>query len=248
MINREALVRRHCPVLTEIDAESPLSVGNGEFAFTADITGFQTLYDEYEMFPLCTMSQWGWHTSSAVASYTFEDLEMTRYCIDGKEFSYASLPQPGNEHVYNWLRHNPHRLNLARISLLWDGNAISANDITEITQKLDLYNGILSGSFSLHNEKIKVQTICAKNYDILAFSIDASPSCFEKLSICISFPYGSHLKNASDWESPGLHKSNITQNADGDYLINRILDNDNKRVCSSFEIEQINKRFLEVSK
>src|SRR6266700_3381236 len=62
-IQRKVLVNRHCPVLRKLDPSSPLSLGNGEFAFTADITGLQTFPQEYEStMPLCTMSQWGWHT------------------------------------------------------------------------------------------------------------------------------------------------------------------------------------------
>jgi protein-glucosylgalactosylhydroxylysine glucosidase len=46
--------------LRQLDPLSPLSVGNGEFAFTADVTGLQTLVSEHEnAMPLCTMSQWG---------------------------------------------------------------------------------------------------------------------------------------------------------------------------------------------
>ena len=41
-IDRKALVTRHNPVLHQLDPLSPLSIGNGEFAFTADITGLQT--------------------------------------------------------------------------------------------------------------------------------------------------------------------------------------------------------------
>ena len=41
-INRKDLVDRHRVRLHAPDAQSPLSVGNGEFAFTADITGLQT--------------------------------------------------------------------------------------------------------------------------------------------------------------------------------------------------------------
>jgi len=59
-IDRKALVRRHNPLLRKIDPLSPLSVGNGEFAFTGDVTGLQTFPREYdEAMPLCTMSQWG---------------------------------------------------------------------------------------------------------------------------------------------------------------------------------------------
>src|SRR5207244_7268814 len=64
LIDRAALVKRHNPVLRAIDPLSPLSVGNGEFAFTADVTGLQTFPDVYaQALPLCTMSQWGWHTA-----------------------------------------------------------------------------------------------------------------------------------------------------------------------------------------
>jgi hypothetical protein len=45
VINRYELVNRHNPVLTKADKSSPLTVGNGNFAFTADITGMQTLYE-----------------------------------------------------------------------------------------------------------------------------------------------------------------------------------------------------------
>ena len=41
-IDRRALVDRHAPVLRGFDTGSPLSVGNGEFAFTVDATGLQT--------------------------------------------------------------------------------------------------------------------------------------------------------------------------------------------------------------
>ena len=57
-IDRYELVARHNPYLEKPDTGSPLSVGNGEFAFTADITGLQTFRGDYEYFPLCTMSQW----------------------------------------------------------------------------------------------------------------------------------------------------------------------------------------------
>jgi hypothetical protein len=47
-IDRESLVCRHNPINTGIDPLSALSLGNGSFAFTADVTGLQTLEQEYE--------------------------------------------------------------------------------------------------------------------------------------------------------------------------------------------------------
>jgi len=77
-IDRHEVVTRHNPVITSADPFSPLSVGNGEFAYTADITGLQTFPEVYEKgIPLCTQSQWGWHTEPAAnesGRYSLSDL------------------------------------------------------------------------------------------------------------------------------------------------------------------------------
>src|SRR5690349_14623676 len=63
---RKAILQRHNPVVTAPDPFTALSVGNGEFAFTADITGLQTLPQIYEKpFPLCTTAHWAWHRTPA---------------------------------------------------------------------------------------------------------------------------------------------------------------------------------------
>lgn len=91
MIDRYALVTRHNPVLNSIDYETPLTVGNGEFAFTVDVTGMQTLYSEYAKrhVPLCTMSQWGWHTEPAeTREYRFP-IKSARDDFDGDKLDLA---------------------------------------------------------------------------------------------------------------------------------------------------------------
>ncbi|MCL4482144.1 MAG: hypothetical protein M1445_05935 [Bacteroidetes bacterium] len=47
-IDRKALVTRHNILVEAPDTLASLSVGNGNFAFTTDITGLQTFYREYE--------------------------------------------------------------------------------------------------------------------------------------------------------------------------------------------------------
>ena len=60
IIDREALVERNSPVVTAFDSLASLSVGNGEFAYTVDITGLQTFPDNYKKgVPLGTQSQSG---------------------------------------------------------------------------------------------------------------------------------------------------------------------------------------------
>ena len=62
-IDRHALVTRHNPTITAVDKSAPFMVGNGNFAFTADITGLQTFQDQYSpLVPLMTQAQWGWHS------------------------------------------------------------------------------------------------------------------------------------------------------------------------------------------
>src|SRR5687767_11048494 len=70
-IDRFALVSRHNVVLQQPDTLGSLSVGNGEFAFTVDVTGLQTFPEEYENgIPLGTQTQWGWHSIPGQEKYT----------------------------------------------------------------------------------------------------------------------------------------------------------------------------------
>ncbi|MCL2078544.1 MAG: glycoside hydrolase family 65 [Oscillospiraceae bacterium] len=234
MIDRKSLVKRHNPEIHEMMKQSPLTVGNGNFAFTADITGLQTLYDEYEIFPLCAMSTWGWHTTPGDGGkfYAQNDAQPTLYKSQGRVYKYVSERQAGNEAVYDWLRHNPHRLNLARVSLLWDGKKITSDEISRVHQKLDLYTGVLISEFTLRGERVRVQTVCAQSADILGISIETSQKAYEKITVCISFPYGSHLKCASDWTSPSKHQTSTTRLGDT-LCFERTLDYDKYRVALS---------------
>ena len=63
-IDRQTVVSRHNPRVQKIDPYAALTLGNGSFAFTADVTGLQTFLDPYDKeFPLCTMATWAWHTT-----------------------------------------------------------------------------------------------------------------------------------------------------------------------------------------
>ena len=42
-IDRKKIIDANNPVHCGIDYEAPLSVGNGDFCFTSDINGFQTI-------------------------------------------------------------------------------------------------------------------------------------------------------------------------------------------------------------
>lgn len=230
-IDRQELISGHNPVLTEIATDSPLTVGNGELAFTADITGMQTLYEEYQELPLCTMSQWGWHTkpvSREKYNYTLDDLVMTEYVNrEGRLLKYPQDKKVGNEDVYNWLRENPHRLNLVRVRLQWEEESISAEDITGVRQELVLYEGILYSEFQIRNNACRVRTACHnEGRDILAFSLESEALKEKKISIVLDFPYGASDITASDWTQNDRHRTTILQTSDEKMLLWRQLDRD----------------------
>lgn len=203
-IDRKALVTRHNPVLHAVDVHSPLTVGNGEFAFTADVTGMQTLHERYAgTLPLCTMSQWGWHSAPDV--HKPDEVELTEYDFNGRTVGYAVDCKPGNEKIYNWLRQNPHRLHLGRIALLLDGREIT--EVSDVRQQLHLWEGRLDSRFSLDGLPCHVQTACAPGEDTLAFCIDGPALESGRLSVELAFPYGSSAISAADWNTEEAHVS-----------------------------------------
>ena len=79
-IDRHALVTRHNVELRQFDASNPLSVGNGEFAFTVDATGLQTFPEAFEKTtPLGTLADWGWHTFPNPNGWDVDKFEFKKF-------------------------------------------------------------------------------------------------------------------------------------------------------------------------
>ena len=203
-INRFALVNRHNPVLKKIEPLSPLSVGNGEFAFTCDVTGLQTFPDEYKnAMPLCTMSQWGWHTIPHPKNLTEKDLRLADFDTYGRKVSYHTSSE-GQKELFDWLRENPHRLHLGQIGLRIlkaSGTDAQATDIKDIEQTLDIWKGIITSNFKVEGKTVTVKTAVHPTLDLLAVSIESNLINDEKLSVKIAFPYGSSTMQAVDWQN-----------------------------------------------
>lgn len=232
LINRLDIIASFNPHLTDINPQSPLSVGNGRFCYTADITGMQTLYEEYlTETPLCTMAEWGWHTKKAdneKGFYTLDDVRMTPYNYCKRTVTYPRVKYEGNEAAYDWVRQNPHKFNLAKIGLYFHNEPIQADSIYCINQTLDITTGILKSIFRLnvnrHNNAstlnnitadnintnaisdnlVTVYTVCDDNSDTVAFHISSGLlQC--GLSINIAFPYASCDMTGSDWNNTNGH-------------------------------------------
>lgn len=234
LINRLDIIASFNPHLTDINPQSPLSVGNGRFCYTADITGMQTLYEEYSAeTPLCTMAEWGWHTKKAdneKGFYTLDDVRMTPYNYCKRTVTYPRVKYEGNEAAYDWVRQNPHKFNLAKIGLYFHNEPIKAGSIYCINQTLDITTGILKSSFRLNvnsnnnvrtlnniaadnintnaiiDNLVTVYTVCDDNSDTVAFYISSGLlQC--GLSVNIAFPYASCDITGSDWNNTDGHSN-----------------------------------------
>jgi hypothetical protein len=209
-IDRQALVARHNPRIERIDPFSALTVGNGTFAFTADVTGLQTFYDAYRKdFPLCTCAHWAWHTAPLPAGVNAEEFKYRMYSAHGREVGYATS-RTGQEVLFDWLRENPHRLHLGRIGLVLkkpDGSAAVASDISAIDQRLDLWTGTLDSRFAFSGQSFRVRTAVHLDQDALGVRIESSPAGLASAAVKISFPYGSSDIDMADWNSPKKHQT-----------------------------------------
>lgn len=225
-IDRRAVVDRHSPEIEGIDPLAPLSVGNGEFAFTADITGLQTFPEAYREIPLCTQAQWGWHTTPPPPGVEGAALRLEPFDAYGRKVGYATREE-GQEELFHWLRENPHRLHLGRIGLeLLDerGARLGPGDLRNARQRLDLWSGVLSSRFEADGVPVEVETCCHPSLDAVAFRIRSPLIASGRLAVLIAFPYGSPEMAAADWNSPRRHSTELETEAEGSAVFRRRLD------------------------
>jgi hypothetical protein len=234
-IDRCALVTRHNVTFNRPDPLTPLSIGNGEFAFTADITGLQTFPAYYERgMPLGTQSQWGWHSLPNPEGYELSDV-LDEYLVAGRKVPYAADGgfSGGHSPAGRWLRANPHRLHLGRIGLRLlksDGSRASIADLTNTRQTLDLWSGLLTSRFEFDGQPVSVQTVCHPSRDLIGVRVESSLMKAGSLAIKVAFPYGStEWRDAADWSQPDRHitAESITDNR---VDMTRILDKDRYHV------------------
>ncbi len=211
-IDRKAVVTRNNPHVTAIDPLASLSVGNGEFAFTADVTGLQSCPEQYAAgLPLGTQSQWGWHSFPNPEGYTPADALVSGY---SSQFFGTSRQAK----AANWLRANPHRLHLGYLGF----QDMRPDGITDIDQRLDLWRGILNSSFSYQGTPFSVQTSCAPDEDrIVARIRNAS---LHPVTLRFPYPTGGHTDDATDWNQPERHSTKILSVSPGCAVLERVLD------------------------
>jgi len=230
-IDRQALVTRHNPVIRSVDVDAPLTVGNGGFAFTADITGLQTFADHYHRWgvPTETQSRWCWVTDPNPNNYTLADASRNFTNAAGKVLAYptAQSSVPGD-----WLRKNPRSHPLGQILLDYtkaDGSKLKPEDIQKPEQTLDLWRGVITSQYEIEGKAVKVTTVCYPQHDLVAVRIESELVAQGKLGVKLAFPRGHDIatKNtpALDWSAPESHETTVLNHRpDRVHLERKILD------------------------
>lgn len=236
-IDRKALVSRHNILVETPDTLASLSVGNGDFAFTTDITGLQTFYREYENgVTLGTQSNWGWHTFPNTENYRLE--ECTKYAdYQGRKVPYL-VQFGGNGRdaaAANYFRENPQRLQLGIIRLLLlkrDGTEVKISDIESPKHRLDMWEGRISSDFLVEGQPVSVELFCHQASDLVSARIISPLIPAGRLKVEWLFPYAVpvHIHSGYDFSSPGKHQSILRPIDENSASIKRILDKDHYEV------------------
>ena len=233
-IDRQAVVNRHNPLITEADPLASLSVGNGHFATTVDITGLQSYPFEYGAgVPLNAMSDWGWHSfentnhlqpSESEKTYEFGHGHPEVYAVEFKKAEDGRHKQ-----ATEYFRVNPHRLNLGTIGLsLKDakGETIPLTALKQSKQSLLLWDGEIESSFRADGEMVELTTSVHPQKDALFARVKSNLLKDQRATISLrfSYPTGKHADDANDWTKPEKHQSKIIAQNDHSAVIERTLD------------------------
>ncbi|MFC5459338.1 hypothetical protein [Massilia niabensis] len=213
-IDRPAVVARHNPHLTAIDPMAPLSVGNGRFAFTADVTGLQTFPGLYHAkgTPLETQARWSWHEDANPNGYKLSDANLD-YTAHGRTVGY---PTNAKTPAGQWLRENPHLQPLPQIGFVMAGKGarpLTAADVGAVDQRLDMWQGRLDSRVRLLGQPVHVSSAVSPDSDTLALRIRSPLLASGKLAVRIALPLGytmaGHHAPPLDWSRPDAHRTTV---------------------------------------
>lgn len=228
-IDRHALVTRHNPHLTAIDPWAPLSVGNGEFAFTADVTGLQTFTAYYLQHGITTETEarWLWHENANPNGYKLSDANRL-FTAYGKTLGYPTKQSgPAGE----WLRQNPHVLPLPQLALDLErenGAALTPDDVRQIDQTLDLWSGVVTSRYTVDGAPVTVKVACAPHRDVLAVCIESALVAAGKLGVRLAIPRGDDVRVKNnpplDWSEPESHTTTVLAQTERTMTLEHVRD------------------------
>lgn len=191
-------------------------VGNGSIALTADITGLSTFREQYSpLAPLTTRAQWAWHEFPNPQRHRLEQ-SLVPVDVRGKtrRFPWLQSMAEAQRPAVAWLRENPHRFALARLSLALtrpSGVPAAFSDLTATSQTLDLWTGRLTSKFELDGATVEVETSVHPDLDLIIVRLRSSLLRLGRLGVGLEFPGVSARLNPdpADFEHPDAHRTRV---------------------------------------
>ncbi|GKZ37830.1 hypothetical protein AbraIFM66950_009619 [Aspergillus brasiliensis] len=230
---RRSIVQSFNPHRNASSSTTPLQVGNGNFAFGADITGLQTFA------PFAIQSTWGWHnfslptTANQTSPADFTGLE---YWTHGRLVEY-DIQNPAEEDISNWLVMNPQRLNLANIGLYFGGDDVSEDDLLNKSQDLDLWTGQILSEFTYNGFPVSVQVTSHPEDPVVGIQINSTLLKAGKLGIFFDFPYA----DLNKFDAPYVGVWNATPNntvkshsAQNTVIFNHTIDSNVNQIAATW--------------
>ena len=247
-INRREVVDRHRIKLTAPNPQHVLSVGNGDFACTVDISGMQSFSAYHDPIAAmrsgsvaintATMSNWGWHEMPNPDNFTLADAMMTYTTARGPvsypdkyDMDAAMRGQITEENRAGaWLHTNPQRIDLGRIGLEFrktPGSELEVDPacLSDVRQELDMWTGTIESAYTYEGEDVQVRTVSSPDSASVAFQIISPLLVDGRARVQARFPYAHEgFFQTENWDAADRHHSTITATDGGVTTIERRLD------------------------
>jgi hypothetical protein len=225
-IDRQAVLARHNVHTTRIDPEATLTLGNGDFALSVDVTGLQGLERIYydNGLPLETRTTWAWHEFPNTEGFTLDDT-MGEVDFHGRSIRYP-IRQKTPAGAY--FRENPQPMPMGQFAFTLFGEPLRTEDISGIDQTLDLWTGIVTSRLLVRGEPLEVITAAHGTAAIVAVQARSPLITSGDLQVRLRFPYAYRASVAHKpphiWELPGSHTSSLSKPAPDHARIERQSD------------------------
>src|SRR5690606_20114958 len=136
-------------------------------------------------------AQWAWHSFPNPKQFEYED-SLVPVHVRGKQqqFPWMRDWSEAKRPEIQWLRENPHRFSLGRVSLHMlsiDGKPARFEDLKQTRQTLDLWSGTLHSRFDFEGQPVEIETSVHPRLDLLLVRVNA-PSLGSRLGLDLKFP------------------------------------------------------------
>lgn len=242
-INRHDLITRNNILVNGFDDLNSLTVGNGNFAFTADITGLQTFPVDYLTgIPLGTFSNSIWHSFPNDENYKMAEV-IKYFNVGGRQVpyyhDYGREKDTRRARASGYLRSNPHRMNMGLLGFRIiddDGREISLADITNPRQELDLWKGEITSYFEIEGHPVVVTTVAHPGKEMISVFVQSELLLNEQVRINLVLPAADPgWKNLDLPGKDDLHQSSIVEKSDTYCIIDHRQDSTAYRIRLDFD-------------